>query len=121
MGTMKRHTEFEIAAKLVEADALVAEGQTQDEIAQVLGISVMTFHRWRKAYPHVLRSKAAGASEIDAHLLVAQPSDPGHDRYAALKLENIRLRKLVTDLLLEKMRLEDEMQHNSGRVAANNR
>ena len=122
MGTMKRHTEAEIAAKLVEADALVAEGQTQDAIAQVLGISVMTFHRWRKAYPHVLRSKAAGASEIDAHLLVAQPSDPGHDnRYAALKLENMRLRKLVTDLLLEKMRLEDEMQHNSGRVAANNR
>jgi putative transposase len=119
MGGVKRHTDAEIAAKLVEAGTLVAEGQTQDAIARTLGISVMTFHRWRKAYPYALRSNAAGGSELEARLPVAQSSDPGHDgRYAALKSENMRLRKLVTDLLLEKMRLEDERQHNSVRISA---
>lgn len=119
MGRVKRHTDAEIAAKLVEADILVAEGRTQDAIARALGISVMTFHRWRKAYPYALRSNATGASELEARLTVVQPSDPGHDsRYAALKSENIRLRKLVTDLLLEKMRLEDDRQHNFVRISA---
>jgi putative transposase len=104
MGRVKRHTDAEIAAKLVEADTLVAEGQTQDAIARALGISVMTFHRWRKAFPYALRSYAAGAFELEARLPVGQ-----HDsQYAALKSENTRLRKLVTDLLLEKMRPVDE-------------
>jgi translation initiation factor 1 (eIF-1/SUI1) len=31
-------------------------------------------------------------------------------RIAQLQIENARLRKLVTDLLLEKMRLEDDQQ-----------
>ena len=119
MPRVKRHTGAEIAAKLIQADALVAEGQTQDVIAQALGISVMTFHRWRKAYSEALRSRAPGTPENDPRLLVAQPSNPESDnRYVELKLENARLRKLVTDLLLEKTRLEDERQHNSGRVTS---
>jgi putative transposase len=119
MVRMKRHTEYEIAAKLIKADALVAEGQTQDAIAQALGISVMTFHRWRKARPRALRAKSADALKIDTQGVIAQSLEPEHgNRYAELELENLRLRKLVTDLLLEKMKLEHEWQQNSRHSAA---
>jgi hypothetical protein len=35
------------------------------------------------------------------------------DRFAELQLENSRLRQLVTDLLLEKIRLEEAAQRQS--------
>lgn len=95
----KRHSNMEIVAKLVQADALARDGRTQGEIARVLGVSVMTFHRWRKAH-------RAGAP-----LTKPQETAPGPDRselIADLQLENARLRRLVTDLLLEKIKLEDD-------------
>ena len=55
MAKKKRHTAAEIAAKLRQADALSAEGRVQNEIAKALGVSVMTFHRWRKARPQTTR------------------------------------------------------------------
>ena len=48
MAGKKRHAAAEIAAKLVDADALAKNGQPRAEIAKALGISVMTLHRWRK-------------------------------------------------------------------------
>ena len=118
----KRHTEAEIATKLTEADALVAEGQTQDTIAKTLGISVMTFHRWRKARSLARKSNTNGTAKAGMLIPIAQTSEPERrSRYAELQLENIRLRKLVTDLLLEKMKLEDEWQHNSYSVAGKKR
>jgi putative transposase len=122
MVRKKRHSEAEIASKLAEADVLVAEGQTQDAIAQSLGISVMTFHRWRKAHPQVARSNTNGAPEMDTLVPIARSAKPeGRSRLAELQLENARLRKLVTDLLLEKMRLEDEWQKNSRAAVAKKR
>lgn len=119
MPRKKRHTEAEIAAKLAEADALVAEGQTQDAIAKALGISVMTFHRWRKGRPQELRLKTNGVLKTDTLIPIARSSKPEHrNRYAELQLENTRLRRLVTDLLLEKMRLEDEWEQDSGGAIA---
>src|ERR1700761_5576314 len=111
MTRKKRHSTNEIAAKLEEADALGAAGQTQNEIAKALGISVMTFHRWRKARPHRARS-AAHAQSRPAELSAVAPSPGQNGRITELQLENARLRKLVTDLLLEKMQLEDDAQHS---------
>src|ERR1700730_10161643 len=51
MAKKKRHSDAEIVAKLAQADLLSKEGKTQAEIARTLGVSVMTFHRWRKAQP----------------------------------------------------------------------
>jgi putative transposase len=95
----KRHTEAEIAAKLLRANALAAEGRTQIEIARDLGISIMTYHRWRKVRPQ--RSQPFA----DFPLTSATPQP----KTADLHTENVRLRKLVTDLLLEKMRLEEAL------------
>jgi putative transposase len=105
----KRHIAAEIAAKLDQADELVAQGKTQNEIAQALGISVMTFHRWRKAWPQRLPTDIpalevlSGGNHPERHRL---------SRIAELEVENTRLRKLVTDLLLERMKLSDELRAN---------
>jgi 2-keto-4-pentenoate hydratase/2-oxohepta-3-ene-1,7-dioic acid hydratase in catechol pathway len=44
----KRHASAEITAKLAQANELAAKGKTQREISKVLGVSIMTYHRWRK-------------------------------------------------------------------------
>jgi putative transposase len=115
MAGRKRHRAAEIAAKLLQADALAAKGQTQAELAKALRVSVMTIHRWRKMrdqdHPH---SRANGA--LDQSVAGRTNSDVGSlSRIAQLQLENAQLRKLVTDLLLEKIRSEnDQMELRVG-------
>jgi putative transposase len=102
----KRHTSGEIAAKLRQADEMVAQGRLHSEVAKALGVSIMTYHRWRKA-------RAAASSRPSLHGLenprVTAPDDNLDARIEALQLENLRLRRLVTDLLLEKVRLEETL------------
>lgn len=101
MAKKKRHSDSEIVAKLAQADILAQAGRTQGDIARALEVSVMTFHRWRKAHP-----KRAAALSKSQEIL----PDVGHDQrehIAELQLENSRLRRLVTDLLLEKLKLEE--------------
>jgi putative transposase len=101
MAKRKRHSRVEIASKLAQANDLATQGKLQSEIARTLGVSVMTLHRWRKAEPGPQPAHEAG-----------QPDGPRgqRDRIAELQLENLRLRGLVTDLLLEKIKLEEATQ-----------
>jgi putative transposase len=118
MAKKKRHTAAEIAVKLGEAQTLSAAGRTQSEIAKALGISVMTFHRWRRALPRRPASYLADVSPADTGVPAGRGTESGRvSRIAELQLENARLRKLVTDLLLEKMKLEDEHGLNGGGAA----
>ena len=119
MAKKKRHGAAEIAAKLLEADALAAKGQTQAEIAKSLNISVMTFHRWRKMREQDLpRTRVDALRALDQSTIGEPRFESGNlSRVAQLQLENARLRKLVTDLLLEKMRLEEDQPEL--RVSAN--
>jgi putative transposase len=114
----KRHSSAEIVTKLDEAATLGAQGRNQREIAQALGVSVMTFHRWRKAHPQTMLSRAR--SEPETRRIVPVPNlteSQRRGRIAELQLENSRLRRLVTDLLLEKMRIEDEAERYRGDAA----
>ena len=95
MAKKKRHSRVEIASKLALARDLATQGKLQSEIARALGVSVMTLHRWRKASP----SPALVATH-----------EASQNRIAELQLENARLRRLVTDLLLEKIKLEEAVQ-----------
>jgi putative transposase len=104
MTARKRHTPTEIAAKLATADALLASGMRQQEVARSLGISVMTFHRWRKAQPEWHRVAAIASTRPTRDEAVSESKQLA--RIADLELENARLRRLVTDLLLEKVKLE---------------
>ena len=101
-----RHTLEEIAAKLDEADAMSARGTLHGDIAKALGISVMTYHRWRKARGS---SRSAPLSPSRG----AETTAPA--KISSLQLENARLRRLVTDLLLEKMNLEESIQDRANR------
>ena len=102
MAKQKRHSKVEIATKLAQADDLASQGKPQSEIARTLGVSVMTLHRWRKAPPPAPQP-AREADEPDW-------TRSGDDRITELQLENSRLRRLVTDLLLEKIKLEEAAQ-----------
>jgi putative transposase len=114
----KRHTSAEIVTKLDEAATLGAQGRNQREIAQALGVSVMTFHRWRKAQPQTLQSRVPVEPEPRRIIPIADLSEAQRrGRIAELLLENTRLRRLVTDLLLEKMRIEDEAERYRGDAA----
>jgi transposase len=106
---MKRHSAEEISSKLREAEALMAHGLSQAQACKKLGVSVMTFHRWRKLdVPH--NGQAHSATEHGSHLsdLTSVSSPDELDRIAELRLENDRLRRIVTDLLLEKMKIEED-------------
>jgi putative transposase len=104
MAKQKRHSRVEVATKLAQANDLSRQGKPQSEIARTLGVSVMTLHRWRKAPP--------GPAEPQPVHEAGQPNRAlrGNDRIAELQLENSRLRRLVTDLLLEKVKLEEAAQ-----------
>ena len=74
---------------LAQADDLARQAGRQIDIAQTLGVSVMTLHRWRKK---------------------AQSETVQFEQIADLQAENSRLRRLVTNLLLEKMEREEAAQ-----------
>ena len=99
----KRHSAGEIAAKLQQADEMAVQGKLQGEIAKALGISVMTYHRWRKGRPKVRPFGPAAVNEGPS--AYAEPDQAV--RISELQAENVRLRRLVTDLLLEKIKLEE--------------
>jgi putative transposase len=110
----KRHSKKEVNALLLHADELAAQGRLQKDIARLLGVSVMTLHRWRKTRGSKRSGSLVGKSsaeparqlEADTEALIEE-----------LERENARLRVLVTDLLLEKARLEEALQvPRTGRV-----
>src|SRR5436309_354399 len=103
--TRKRHSQEEIAVKLHQAAEMTEGGKRQGEIARALGVSIMTYHRWRKARPAA--APAAGPAFPPARDLTSVEEQIRIDE---LRLENERLRRLVTDLLLEKIRLEEALQ-----------
>jgi putative transposase len=101
----KRHSAPEIVAKLRRADEMAAEGMLQIDIARALGVSVMTYHRWRAG-----RVAHEGAKPIERREHKARDHVADSERSARLeelRLENSRLRRLLTDLLLEKAKLEE--------------
>jgi putative transposase len=111
MAVRHRHTESEIAAKLGIADEMTAQGVLHGDIAKSLGISLMTYHRWRKARALVrlTPTPARDNERADASIEHEQMR-----RIRELQLENSRLRNLVTDLLLEKVKLTERL--NQGDV-----
>lgn len=84
---------------------MLAQGRLHGDIAKSLGISVMTYHRWRKARATqgILTSKPVTTADSGESL----PEREQMARIRELQVENSRLRRLVTDLLLEKVKLEE--------------
>jgi hypothetical protein len=112
-----RHTASEIATKLAMAADMASQGRLHGDIAKSLGISLMTYHRWRKARGALarpaLRPMTDAAQRIDI-----SPEREQMSQIRELQLENSRLRRLVTDLLLEKVKLEEGLHTVNRRTLA---
>jgi putative transposase len=101
MAIGRRHSRAEITAKLIEAGNLARQGMVQTKIAQTLGVSVMTLHRWRK---RSLQRSSTGAADDEIARFAAELTE---EDIAELRAENARLRRLATDLLLENLKLSE--------------
>ena len=71
---------------------LLGQGKTVPETIRVLGISEVTYYRWRKEYGGMNVSQAKRLKELEA--------------------ENTRLRRAVSDLTLDKMILKEAARGN---------
>ena len=88
----KQYRPEEIIAKLREAEVLLARGKKVAEVVKELGIHEVTYYRWRKEY---------GGMRVDQM-----------KRLKELEKENLRLRKAVSDLTLDKMILQEAAKGN---------
>ena len=88
----KRYRPEEIIAKLREAEVFLGQGQTAPEVVKTLGIHEVTYYRWRKEYGGLKVSQAK--------------------RLKDLERENARLRRAVSDLILDKLILQEAARGN---------
>ena len=85
----KRHTPQQVVRKLQEAQAALSAGRELAAVCQMLGISEQTYYRWKKKYGGMKAEEAK--------------------RLALLEEENVRLKKLVADLSLDKQILVEAL------------
>jgi transposase-like protein len=88
----KRYRPEEIISKLREADILIGQGHTVTQAIKVIGISDVTYYRWRQEYGGMSTSQAKRLKELEQ--------------------ENARLRKAVSDLTLDKLILQEAAKGN---------
>lgn len=86
----KRYTAEDIISKLREAEVLTSQGKTVEETCRVLGISDQTYYRWRRDYGGLRTDQAQRLKELEQ--------------------ENGRLKKLVADLSLDKVMLQEALR-----------
>jgi len=85
--SQKRYRPEEIIAKLREAEVLLGQGTKVPEMAKALGVSEVTYYRWRKEYGGLTVSQAKRLKELER--------------------ENAQLRRAVSNLTLDKMILKE--------------
>ena len=88
----KRYRPEDILFKLREADILISQGKTVAETIRVLGISDVSYYRWRKEYGGMTTSQVKRLKELEK--------------------ENQRLRKAVSNLTLDKLILQEAAKGN---------
>src|SRR3954468_24384741 len=88
----KRHTPEEIVAKLRQVDVLVAQGTPVADAIRAIGVTEVTYYRWRQEYGGLKSSQIK--------------------RMKALETENQRLRKAIADLTLDKLILQEAARGN---------
>ena len=87
-----KHTTEQIIAKLREADALLAGGQTVAVTCKHLGVSQHTYYRWRKHYGNLKIDEAKRLKERER--------------------ENQQLKKLVAEQALDLSILKEVARGN---------
>lgn len=88
----KRHTPDEIIRKLREAEAELGSGRRIADVCKKLGVSEVTFHRWRAQYGGVRRPEAKRLRELEK--------------------ENTRLKKIVAEQAVDLSILREAARGN---------
>jgi transposase-like protein len=88
----KRHSAEEIVSKLRQVDVLTAQGRTIAEAIRQIGVTEVTYYRWRNEYGGLKSDQVKRMKELE--------------------MENARLRRAVSDLTLEKLILKEAASGN---------
>ena len=88
----KRHKAEEIVTKLRQVEVLTAQGRTVAEAIRSIGVTEVTYYRWRTEYGGLKGDQVKRLKELEA--------------------ENLRLRRAVSDLTLEKLILKEAASGN---------
>lgn len=88
----KRHKPEEIVAKLRQVEVLTAQGRPVAEAIRSIGVTEVTYYRWRQEYGGLKGDQVK--------------------RLKALEAKNARLRRAVSDLTLEKLILAEAARGN---------
>jgi putative transposase len=87
MGVRKIFKPEQIIGKLREAEVLMSKGASLADVCKKIGVTDVTFYRWRKIYGGMKVSEAKRLKEVEK--------------------ENAQLRKLVADLSLDNAILKE--------------
>jgi len=88
----KREKPEEIVSKLRQVEVLQGQGMTIADAVRQIGVTQQTYYRWRKQYGGMNREQLKRLRELEK--------------------ENLRLRKAVSDLTLDKMILAEAAKGN---------
>lgn len=88
----KRHSPEEIIGKLREAEIIMAQGGKTADACRQIGVTEQTYYRWRKEYGGLKTDQARRMKELEK--------------------ENARLRRAVSDLMLDKLILQEAARGN---------
>ena len=88
----KRHKPEEIVAKLRQVDVLTGQGTSVVEAVRSIGVTEVTYYRWRQEYGGLKSDQVRRMKELEK--------------------ENQRLRQAVADLTLDKLILQEASRGN---------
>ncbi len=88
----KSYKPEEIVAKLRRVDVLTSQGQSVSEAIRSIGVSEVTYYRWRQEFGGLKSDQVK--------------------RLKDLETENNRLRRAVSDLTLDKLILQEAARGN---------
>ena len=90
--TRKRHRPEEIVAKLRQVDVLVSQGRSVADAIRSIGVTEVTYYRWRQEFGGLKSDQVKRLKELET--------------------ENLRLRKAVAALTLDKLILKEAAAGN---------
>jgi transposase-like protein len=88
----KRYTPEQIIGMLREAEVELSRGEKVKQVCRNIGVSEQTYYRWRKEYGGMKVSQVRRLKDVEK--------------------ENVRLKRAVADLTLDKLILQEALEGN---------
>ena len=88
----KRHTAEDIVLKLRQVDVLTAQGRPVADAIRMIGVTEVTYYRWRNEYGGLKGNQVTRSTELET--------------------ENSQLRRAVSNLTLDKLILQEAAKGN---------